>query len=146
MTEQKFRSEILRAETMLGISDLMMGEYLTGYIRGLRRAYHGEIFGTAEDHERWMGFLASDYPDHVQRGQGYRDGLAYAEVSSVMGRPPIGKDTVCLDKITVPEELKAAIEAKAAEQGISAPEARREAYRQWVSECRVVSEIHHRSQ
>jgi hypothetical protein len=44
-----------------------------------------------------------------------------------MGRPTVGSEK--LPALTVPEELRAAMEAKAAELGISVPDARREAYR-----------------
>jgi hypothetical protein len=44
-----------------------------------------------------------------------------------MGRPSVGSEM--LPAITVPEELRTALEAKAAELGISVPDARREAYR-----------------
>jgi hypothetical protein len=43
------------------------------------------------------------------------------------GRPSVGD--AMLDKITVPSELKEALEAKAEELGISVTDARREAYR-----------------
>jgi len=98
MTEQKFKSEMHRAETMRGLADPMMSEYWAGYTRGLRRAYHGEKFGTAEEHEKWLSAANSRDESRKQRGRGYKDGLAFGEVSSRIGRPPVG-DTV-LDKLT----------------------------------------------
>jgi hypothetical protein len=127
MTEQKFKSEMRRAETMRGLADPMMAEYWAGYIRGLRRAYHGEKFGTDEEHEKWLSAANSRDESRKQRGRGYKYGLAFGEVSSRIGRPPVG-DTV-LDKLTVPGDLKSALEAKAEELGLSLPDARREAYR-----------------
>jgi hypothetical protein len=47
-----------------------------------------------------------------------------------IGRPSVG-DTV-LDKITVPGELKAALETKSEELGISLTDTRREAYRKFT--------------
>lgn len=44
-----------------------------------------------------------------------------------MGRPSVGSEM--LPAITVPEELRVALEKKAVELGISVPDARREAYR-----------------
>ena len=44
-----------------------------------------------------------------------------------MGRPSVGSEM--LPALTVPEELREALGAKAAELGISVPDARREAYR-----------------
>lgn len=130
MTEQKFKSEMRRAETMRGLADPMMAEYWAGYIRGLRRAYHGEKFGTDEEHEKWSSAANSRDESRKQRGRGYKDGLAFGEVSSRIGRPPVG-DTV-LDKLTVPSDLKSALEAKAEELGLSLPDARREAYRKFT--------------
>jgi len=94
MTEQKFKSEMRRAEAMRRIADdPMMPEYWAGYIRGLRRSYHGDKFGTAAEHKLWRS-LACEKRDESrkQRGRGYRDGLAFAAVSSVMGRPPISDE------------------------------------------------------
>jgi len=130
MTEQKFKSEMRRAETMRGLSDPMMAEYWAGYIRGLRRAYHGEKFGTNDEHTKWLSAANSRDESRKQRGRGYKDGLAFGEVSSRIGRPAVG-DTV-LDKLTVPGELKSALEAKAVELGLSLPNARREAYRKFT--------------
>jgi hypothetical protein len=45
----------------------------------------------------------------------------------IYGRPSVGSEM--LSALTVPEALRAALEAKAAELGISVPDARREAYR-----------------
>lgn len=130
MTEQKFKSEMRRAETMRGLADPMMAEYWAGYIRGLRRAHHGEKFGTAEEHEKWLSAANSRDESRKQRGRGYKDGFAFGEVSSRIGRPPVG-DTV-LDKLTVPSELKSALEAKAEELGVSLTDARRAAYRKFI--------------
>jgi hypothetical protein len=50
--------------------------YWRGYQRGLRRGFQGELFGTEEEHERWMR-LAHDGADDGdrERGRGYRDAL-----------------------------------------------------------------------
>lgn len=130
MTEQKFTSEIRRAETMRGLSDLMMAEYWAGYIRGLRRMYHGEKFGTNDEHEQWLSAANSRDESRKQLGRGYKDGLMFGEIFSRIGRPPVG-DTV-LDKLTVPSGLKSALEAKADELELSIPEVRREAYRKFT--------------
>lgn len=47
-------------------------EYLVGYVRGLWRGHHGEIFGTEAEHQLWLG-CGEHYPD---RAAGYKDGLA----------------------------------------------------------------------
>lgn len=71
MNDQKFKAYMEAART-LG------GDYAAGYQRGLRRHYHGEKFGTAAEHERW---LAMD-GHRQEQGDGYRDGFA--------GSPPRG--------------------------------------------------------
>lgn len=55
---------------------------------------------------------------------------AEQEESAVMGRPQVGD--VMLPAITVPEKLKEAIEKKAEEIGLSTPDARREAYKNFI--------------
>ena len=51
-------------------------DYWHGYQRGLRRGFQGELFGTDDEHQRWMR-LADDGGDEAsrERGRGYRDGL-----------------------------------------------------------------------
>lgn len=46
-----------------------------GYMRGLRRAHHGESFGSAAEHELWMSLHAESAPDRAALGRGYRAGL-----------------------------------------------------------------------
>jgi hypothetical protein len=54
------------------------------------------------------------------------EALKRAGYVPVIGRPPVG--SAMLDKITVPTELKIALEATAARLGVSVPVVRREAY------------------
>jgi hypothetical protein len=77
MTEQKFKSEMRRADEMRRFINPDRAEYWAGYIRGLRRAYHGEKFGTSEEHKLWMDVTDSQDQIRQQRGMGYRDGLLY---------------------------------------------------------------------
>lgn len=50
-------------------------EYLAGYTRGLRRAYHGPDFGTEAEHKLWTGLVVRRDQSSQKRGQGYLDGL-----------------------------------------------------------------------
>lgn len=77
MTEQMFKFEMRRAETMRKYTEPERSEYWTGYIRGLRRAYHGEKFGNAAEHNFWMDAKNSLDESRKQRGQGYCDGLEF---------------------------------------------------------------------
>ena len=64
MEQATFERLMLKAETLHRDNP----NYLAGYRRGLRRRYHGEKFGTSEEHEKWMA--AEDL-----RGEGYRAGF-----------------------------------------------------------------------
>ena len=74
MDKAKFEHEMSRARTFQDLEP-NRAEYWIGYARGLRRAYHGESFGTAEEHALWSAAADSDDLLRQQRGEGYRDGL-----------------------------------------------------------------------
>lgn len=80
MTEQQFASLMRQAR-------LLTSDYGTGYQRGLRRHYHGERFGSPEEHARWMRF--ADEPSRAELGRGYRDGFAGQPPQPRIGRPPL---------------------------------------------------------
>ena len=109
MTEQKFRSEMRRAMTMEKAADTDRADYWRGYQRGLRRAYHGENFGTADEHSLWLSLIERDDDRSKQRGQGYRDGIAVEEISSRMGRPPMSDETTETVGVRLPESVIARI-------------------------------------
>jgi hypothetical protein len=67
LTEDGFRSLATRAR-------LLGGDYGTGYLRGLRRRYHGEQFGTDQEHAQWIA-LGLDGDPREDLGRGYRDGF-----------------------------------------------------------------------
>lgn len=108
MTEQKFKSEMRRTEAMRKTSDPMMAEYYAGYIRGLRRAYHGESFGTTEEHEKLLEESTAEdgLASQRQRGTGYRDGLAFGELSGRMGRPSISGERTVSITLRVPVSVR----------------------------------------
>jgi hypothetical protein len=105
MTEQKFKSEMRRAETMRRDAEPERAEYWAGYIRGLRRAYHGENFGTEAEHKRWISCVNDRDEQHKQRGQGYLDGLAFEEISSRRGRPPMSDEPTEAVGVRLPESI-----------------------------------------
>lgn len=76
MDEQRFK-ELMKRASECG------GDYAAGYQRGLRRHYHGERFGAADEHEQWM---AMDGHRQAQ-GDGYRAGFAGEEPRRGPGRP-----------------------------------------------------------
>lgn len=71
-----FASMMRRADTLRRVcSDPIEESWWTGYMRGLRRAHHGERFGTLAEHELWLS--AVDSPDQTRAalGRGYAAGL-----------------------------------------------------------------------
>lgn len=65
MNEYEFKQKMAQAKTF---HELHGGDYYSAYMRGLRRLYHGDNFGTDEDHNKWIN--ARD----EQRRTGYADG------------------------------------------------------------------------
>jgi hypothetical protein len=80
MDQAKFESEMSRARIY---RKLERPDYWEGFTRGLRRAYHGAIFGTEAQHVHWLS-LAADGGDESsrKRGRGYRDGLAVSNLGA----------------------------------------------------------------
>jgi len=74
MDKKTFLHEMARADTMRHV-DPPRAEYWCGFTRGLRRAHHGERFGTAAEHDLWLAAADSDDPTRADRGRGYRDGM-----------------------------------------------------------------------
>jgi hypothetical protein len=74
MDEIRFLMLMKKARNFSHLGD--RPHYWRGYQRGLRRGFQGELFGTEEEHKRWMR-LADDGADDAdrERGRGYRDAL-----------------------------------------------------------------------
>lgn len=72
-TEGAFRRAMAQARTMTELGD--RPDYWRGYQRGVRRRYHGEAFGTDEEHDRWLSLVDSEETSRQEMGRGYRDGL-----------------------------------------------------------------------
>jgi len=73
MDERTFKNVMAKAKTFW--DERENKDYWRGYIRGLRRCYHGENFGTNEEHEQWMNMIKDE--DRKELGRGYRDGYNY---------------------------------------------------------------------
>jgi len=69
-----FASLMRRADTLRKV-DSANASWWAGYQRGLRRAHHGEDFGTQEEHELWLSAAESTDPGRAALGRGYRAGL-----------------------------------------------------------------------
>ena len=50
-------------------------DWWTGYMRGLRRAHHGERFGSETEHDLWLSAADSTDTMRAALGRGYRAGL-----------------------------------------------------------------------
>ena len=86
MHRRDFEREMHRAQAMRSAGD--RPDYWAGYQRGLRRAYHGGRFGTAEEHAFWITQAESNDPMRSERGRGYRDGLEVGAAPPVHGSGP----------------------------------------------------------
>ena len=65
-----------RADTLRRAeSEPVRGEWFVGYMRGLRRAHHGENFGSRAEHEMWLDAADSDDRIRAALGRGYIAGL-----------------------------------------------------------------------
>jgi len=71
MEKQTFEHEMAKAKTFHDLGEKT--DYYRGYMRGLRRKFHGEKFGTDAEHEKWMSLITD--PCRAETGQGYRDGF-----------------------------------------------------------------------
>ena len=71
-----FASLMRRADTLRRLDgDYLRQPWWTGYMRGLRRAHHGERFGTQAEHDLWLSAVGSTDPQRAALGRGYRAGL-----------------------------------------------------------------------
>jgi hypothetical protein len=78
MTDRKFKKLMSEASTMLVASLVASPDYSAywnGFIRGLRRAHHGERFGTAREHQKWLSLVSDRDKNRQAMGRGYRNGL-----------------------------------------------------------------------
>ena len=73
MTQAQFTHLMLKARTLADLGDET--DYWNGYQRGLRRAFHGDQFGTDEEHALWLALAEAPETDRKEKGRGYRDGL-----------------------------------------------------------------------
>ena len=71
-----FASLMRRADMLRRVeSDPVHAEWWAGYMRGLRRAHHGERFGSEAEHDLWFSAADSTNPMRAALGRGYHAGL-----------------------------------------------------------------------
>jgi hypothetical protein len=86
MTDREFQFNMRAADTFRRLSpEPYELEYWAGYLRGLRRLYHGEKFGASEEHALWLA-AADEARDHTRhmRGLGYRAGFEGWNIQEAM--------------------------------------------------------------
>jgi len=72
----EFSSLMRRADTLRKTeTDPAREGWWVGYMRGLRRAHHGDSFGSRAEHDLWLSAAESDDPSRAALGRGYRAGL-----------------------------------------------------------------------
>ncbi len=85
MTEQQFQSSMRAAKTFQGLSDAPNdSDFWSGYQRGLRRLYHGEKFGTENEHLLWLSLVDSVDEASKAGGRGYRAGFEGQTIQQAM--------------------------------------------------------------
>lgn len=78
----EFQRLMRRADTLRrGENNPYRSAWWTGYIRGLRRAHHGEAFGTAAEHALFLAAADDEHPERRALGQGYQAGLTLTAAS-----------------------------------------------------------------
>lgn len=87
MTEQEFKTNSRDADTFRRLSNPPEVYFWEGYRRGFSRHYHGEIYGTADEHATWMKMMwthgTRDQKSRY-RGLGYQCGFAGTNVTDAM--------------------------------------------------------------
>lgn len=76
MTSQELKTNMVAADTFRSLAtEPFEPDFWAGYMRGIRRNYHGENFGTDDEHNLWM-LCAEETRDtqRKMRGLGYRCG------------------------------------------------------------------------
>ena len=86
MTEQEFQHNLGAAQTLSAISEYY--SFLSGYILGLYRHFHGESFGTETEHQQYLAFDGDDNRREFARG--YRVGFAGERVEAIVQKLMIG--------------------------------------------------------
>lgn len=71
-----FATLLRRADTLRRHEqDPIREAWLAGYTRGLRRAHHGDSFGSQAEHDLFLSAADSTDPTRAALGRGYRAGL-----------------------------------------------------------------------
>ena len=116
MNEQKFQRNARAAEAARRNADHDEAEFWAGCLRGLRRHYHGENFGTDDEHVMWMAAAESDDPKRRRRGEGY---IAGHEGKTTQEAAELLNPTRTYTIRQIPEDQYRRLRVMAAEREIS---------------------------
>lgn len=107
--------------------------YITGCIIGLKRAKFGDLVVSDVSHNKSLAYKDSDDAVKQKHYCGYVGGLLATTIpSKKKGRPT--KDTVRMNCLWIDAKLAGRLKSKARAEGITVPEARRQAYWAWVGD------------
>lgn len=124
--EEGYKNQLRYAQTQRGL-DPGKQDYWAGYMRGIRRGYHGTDFGTMEEHlTYWDAFTSLD-ESRKQLGIGYRDGIKFCKR---VGRPA-GAPSVKLIEVWVPLKLRLKMDKAAKKLNVPLPEFRKLCYEEY---------------
>lgn len=85
MTESEFQHNMAGANSLRSFSDSPSSDFWDGYARGCRRNYHGENFGTSDEHTLWLSLIHETRdPQRRFRGLGYQCGLNGTPIADAM--------------------------------------------------------------
>jgi len=93
MTEKQFQQNMRAADENRRSATGSDCEFWSGYIRGLRRNYHGERFGTAAEHLQWMAAAESSSHSRQLRGMGYLAGFEGRGIAEAAELLPVDGET-----------------------------------------------------
>lgn len=103
MEQKQFCSLMAMAKSLQSV-DPDRSDFWRGFQRGLRRLYHGEDFGTPEEHAKWMDCRNGDYRRELQTGYRvgfYRDQIQVESGSDIQDlRKILGLSVADLAEIT----------------------------------------------
>lgn len=85
MNQSEFEHNMRGAKQNATLSDEPHAQdFWSGYQRGMRRHYHGEKFGTAEEHTLWMSATDNSDQSRRMRGLGYQSGYNGMPISEAI--------------------------------------------------------------
>ncbi|MBB5348659.1 hypothetical protein JWG42_07860 [Desulfoprunum benzoelyticum] len=86
MTENEFQHNLGAAQTLSAISEYYA--FVSGYILGLYRHFHGSSFGAEAEHQQYLALDGDD--DQREFARGYRAGFAGESAEAIAQKLMMG--------------------------------------------------------